>query len=263
MKLILIVAAIAGLIYLWWKNRQAVARLWNRLTPTVRKILIVALVVLVLFVGYFVIRGSVNARIARVEAKLAIAEQTAKEANSKFIEAKQLLESTIAQQVLITVAADKKLAALMTNNAKLDRDLAAERAKTKTMPNDALAVSLGTYIGAAEIYATAAGSFSLTRLGAENTRGIFLFGDVVSKKLLNSESAREQDAVKLSALATTLGSTTNALGTCEAARLTDKDVIDLLKKDVRLLKSKARWAWLKAGAPAIALGVAIGLLVQK
>ena len=238
-----------------------VVALWNRLTSTVKVLLIVALVVILGMGSCRVIRGSISVRIAKVEAQLKDAQKARNEATASLKKALDDLKAVQAQSKAAVDAANKVLADLARQNAKINADLAVERAKTKAMPNDALAVSLGTYIGTSEIFATAAGSFSLTRIGAENSRDLFLAGDAVSKKLLNCESARDQDGAKLTACASELGQTTNALEGCKQARLSDAHVIKLLQNDLTLQKAKNRWMWVKAGAPAVVIGIVLGFLV--
>lgn len=236
---------------------------WNRLGPAL-KIAIAVAVILVLSIGACrVIRGSISTRIAAVEAKLALAEQQAKDAETTFTDALKKLADAKVLAEEATTEANKKLADLARDDAQKTKDLEAERNKTKTMPNEELAHSLGQYIGVAEVSALASGSFSLTRTGAENTRGIFLTSTVIAGKLENCDVAREQDGIKLVSLASELGSTTNTLNACVAAKTADKATIELLQKDVSLWKAKNRWAWLKAGLPAVALGVVIGLVIHK
>ena len=238
---------------------------YSRLTSTVKILLIVALIVLLGMGACRVIRGSVSSRIAKVENQLIIARHDATVAQNKFDVAEAARVKAVEDAKVDTILANTKLAKLALANQTINKDLAAEKAKTAALTSDALASSLGTYIGANNVYASVASppTFVLTRMGAENSRDLFLAGDAACKKLLNCESSREQDAVKLSACSTELGSTNGALEACKAARLSDADVIKLLQKDLTLQKAKARWTWVKAGLPAVAVGVVIGFLVHK
>ena len=239
-----------------------VIALWKRLTPTVKVCLMVVLIVFLGIGSCRVIRGSINTRIAAVEAKLTDAQKARDEATASFQAALTNLKAVQTQSKASVDAANKVLSDLARANAKINLDLAAEKAKTAALTSDALASSLGTYIGAQNVYASAAipPTFILTRTGAENTRGIFLERDALTDKLTNCGLMRDQDAVKISTCSIELGSTSNALDACKQARLSDADVIKLLQKDVSLWKSKNRWAWLKAGAPAIVVGIIVGFL---
>jgi hypothetical protein len=242
---------------------EKVKAFWNRLGPVLKIGAIVLILILLGFTTCKVIQGSVNSRIAKVETKLALSDQALNESiiNYKKLEAERKSIIKEAQERLD--AADKKLSALMKANAKISSDLVAEKNKTKAMPNEELAVSLGTYVGPSEVSALASGLFSMTRIGAENTRGIFLTSTALAGKLTNCDAAREQDGIKLVSLASELGGTANALGACKTALLTNEEVITQLKKDISLWKAKNRWAWIKAGLPAVAVGVVIGYLVHK
>lgn len=228
------------------------------------KIGVIFAVVLILAMGSCrLILGSANSRIAKVEGELAIEKANSKAADANLKDALARLESVQATSKAATDAANAKLAALAVANSILDKDLEAEKAKSKVLTSDALASSLQSYIGEKEVSATASGSFSLTRLGAESTRNIFLGATATGDKLANCESARDQDAVKLQAQANVVGPMTEALGQCQKARLSDKEVIDLLKKEVSLEKSKARWDIVKASIPAAIVGGVIVFLVKK
>jgi hypothetical protein len=236
---------------------------FNRLKPWAKIALIAAIIVLLGIGACRIVRGSVSHRIAIVEAKLAVAEQQTKDADKAFQAAEKARKDAINNAILQIAAADKKLADLARKDAQISKDLEAEKAKTKALTSDALASSLGTYIGAQNIFATASipSTFVLTRDGAENTRGIFLTSTAIAEKLTNCDAAREQDGIKLVSMASELGSTANALGACKGSLLTNEEVITQLKKDVALWKAKNRWVWLKAGLPAVAVGVVAGYLL--
>ena len=244
---------------------KALIAFWNRLKPWAR-IAVVAVIVLILAVGSCrVIRGSVNSRIAKVEAQLAVAQDQAKTADANYKLAIGRLNVIQAQAKADTDAANKKLAALMQANAVISNTLAAEKAKTAALTSDALASSLGEYIGVNNVYASAAipPTFVLTRTGAENSRNIFLESTALAGKFENCDLSREQDAVKIQAVTNQLVQTTNALDACGKARLSDKEVIDLLKKEVGLQKSRAFWNIVKASIPAAIVGGVIVFLVKK
>ncbi len=135
-----------------------------------------------------------------------------------YLEARGAADTLRAQYKDAVAVATQEIAALRTSNAAIekqkqaalddaateraartraDSSLAAERAKTQALTNDALATAICARIGVGNALATAGGPFSFTRPGTENTLNRFLDGEtaVIQRDSAIEEAARNKDAL--------------------------------------------------------------------
>jgi hypothetical protein len=245
MRWLILGMAVVIIGYLWFKNRDTWARTWNRLTPTVKRILIVAFIVSLGFAVWFAARGSLNSRIAKLEKDIAVDKvviETLDASLTSALKDKDKADKT-AKESRNEAERIKKAAEQKTALAYKQRDDAI--AKLKGMPSDLLAVGLSVFIAPDFFVAHVDGRFSTTRTGAETTQSKFLDWQARGTEIGNLKTTAAADKTKYDDLNKANGECGTALQACLTKDKAWEELVAKLEKDLRLQRSKTTWANIK------------------
>lgn len=231
--------------YLWFKNRDAWARTWNRFTPTVKRILIVVFIVALGFGVWFAVRGSLNNRIAKLEreiagdkAVIATLDTGLKDAIKLKNEADKKAEESKNEAERIKKATEQKTAL-----AYKQRDEAI--AKLTGMPSDLLAVGMSAFIYPEFFVAHPDNRISTTRDGAERTQGRFLDWQARGIEIDGLKDTAAKDEVADAAAVVAQKTCDTALEKCLTKDKAWEELVADLERDLRLQRAKTTWANIK------------------
>jgi hypothetical protein len=226
---------------------------------------LVAVIVVLLGTGtYKVIKGTISHQLQKSRETIAADKATIKTLGDNLTQANK--DKIKAEKEVKQIRQDetdfKAKEAAKTAKAYAERDAAL--AKLKAMPSDELAGNMSAYIIPEFFTAHADNTFSTTRAGAENTQGIFLDWKARGEKIGNLEAAAKKDADSDAEAEKLRKDVDEKQAKAQAVKdaAIDKTTRDLAK-NIKLLERQRFWTWVKAGVPAVALGVVIGFLVHK
>lgn len=231
--------------YLWFKNREAWARLWNRFTPTVKRILIVAFIVLLGFGVWFASRGSLNSRIAKLEREMAGDKAVIATLNTGLKDALKLKDRAdkAARESRDEADKIKKAEKAKTDIAYKQRDEAIS--KLKGMPSDLLAVGMSVFIAPEFFVAHADNRISTTRAGAELTQGRFLDWQARGTEIAGLKETAAKDEIADAAAVVAQKTCDTALEKCLKKDKAWEELVVDLEHDLKLQRSKTTWANIK------------------